>query len=182
MRGRQSKASFGAVPIDIMNVSELVAAVADDVTARRPTVYAGLYAASFHLAAHEAEYRQLLWQTRNYPDGAGVVWALGRQRVAANRTALTDTIHDLLRVGSRRGWRIFLYGGTPEVNEQVAALIASTYPGCEIVGTRHGYEELLPETIASARPDLTLVARGPIRQERWAVDASRYFTATGSAI
>lgn len=153
-------------------------AIETDVEQARSTVYVGLYAASFKLAHTSPNYREMLAQTCNYPDGAGVVWALRRRGVSAIRTATTDIIDDLLLLASNRGWRVVLYGGESDVVHRVAQSVRQRFPGVAIAGVYDGYSRLDPVEIASLQPNLTLIARGAGVQEAWALAAREAFSRT----
>ncbi|HEY0867520.1 MAG TPA: WecB/TagA/CpsF family glycosyltransferase, partial [Fimbriimonas sp.] len=71
-----------------------------------------------------------------------------------------------------RGYRIFFLGASPGVAEQAAQNLCGRYPGCQIVGARHGYfppveDEDVAREVAAARPDILLVAMGIPRQEKF---------------
>jgi N-acetylglucosaminyldiphosphoundecaprenol N-acetyl-beta-D-mannosaminyltransferase len=73
---------------------------------------------------------------------------------------------------ARRGDRVFLFGGTPEVNELAAEALARRYAGVRIVGREHGYikEDDMPaliHRINESQPDILFVALGSPKQELW---------------
>jgi N-acetylglucosaminyldiphosphoundecaprenol N-acetyl-beta-D-mannosaminyltransferase len=109
--------------------------------------------------------------TLTIADGIGVVVAarwLGLGDVP--RLTGIDLFRGLLDLANRRGFRVFLYGGTPEVCERAARVVQDTYPGLVLAGVEHGYEargDLVVERIVAARPDFLFVALGTPRQEKW---------------
>jgi N-acetylglucosaminyldiphosphoundecaprenol N-acetyl-beta-D-mannosaminyltransferase len=110
-------------------------------------------------------------------DGMAVVWAsrlLGCP--LPERVAGIDLMHDLLRRADRLRQRVYLLGAKPEVVRRVVERIGEEYPGVELAGFRDGYfsagqEAEIAEHIATARPDLLLVAMSSPRKElfmaRW---------------
>jgi N-acetylglucosaminyldiphosphoundecaprenol N-acetyl-beta-D-mannosaminyltransferase len=163
------------VAIHLLTPPAFLAAVSADVQSRQPIVYTGIYAALFRYAMTDRGYRDTLTRTRNYPDGAGVVWALKVRGYRAERTPTTDLIYDILALADQHGWKLALYGATDEVLGVVLDKLKANYPNCEVVFAANGFEEIDPRRIAETRPDLTLVARGPGRQERWALSAQPFY-------
>jgi N-acetylglucosaminyldiphosphoundecaprenol N-acetyl-beta-D-mannosaminyltransferase len=111
-------------------------------------------------------------------DGMGVVWA-GRvlRQPLPERVAGVDLMFELLRTADANGYRVFCFGATEEVVQQVAGIIRGDYPGVKLVGARNGYyqpeEEVgIARSIREARPDILFVAMSPPRKElflaRWA--------------
>jgi N-acetylglucosaminyldiphosphoundecaprenol N-acetyl-beta-D-mannosaminyltransferase len=106
------------------------------------------------------------------PDGAGVVWALGRQGIRVRRTPGIELARQLLEYAARVGWRVALVGSSPQVLEQLCPTLRREIPGLRLVIALHGYAdpEAWPDMkrrLLSMRPDLTLVALGVPRQELW---------------
>lgn len=116
---------------------------------------------------------QLRQATLLLPDGIGVVWAARFLNVARlERVAGADFMVATCERAQARGYRVFLYGASPEVNAVARAVLQERYPGLLIVGNRHGYipqnemAELIGEINASAA-DILFVALGSPRQEFW---------------
>lgn len=106
------------------------------------------------------------------PDGAGVVWALGRQGLRVPRSPGIELARKLLEHGARHGWRIALVGASPATMERLRERLAADIPGLDLALACHGYQS--PETwpgleqqLLALRPDLVLVALGVPRQETW---------------
>jgi len=106
------------------------------------------------------------------PDGAGVVWALGRQGFRVRRSPGIELARDLLGHAAAHGWRVALVGGSPAVMDQLTARLRQELPGLQLVLCAHGYQSAeawpaLEQQLVGARPDLVLVALGVPRQETW---------------
>lgn len=111
-------------------------------------------------------------------DGVSVVWAsriLGQP--LPERVTGIDLMTGMLERGSRRGYRVFCLGATEDVLERVVVCIRKDYPGVHVVGHRNGYftqneESAVAAAIATARPDILLVAMTSPKKEkflaRWA--------------
>jgi len=106
------------------------------------------------------------------PDGAGVVWALGRQGVRVRRQPGIELAWALLEQAATQGWRVALVGAAPAVMEHLQAQLMARLPGLELVFAVHGYQPAeawpgLEQELLQAAPDLVLVALGVPRQETW---------------
>jgi N-acetylglucosaminyldiphosphoundecaprenol N-acetyl-beta-D-mannosaminyltransferase len=108
------------------------------------------------------------------PDGAGVVWALGRQGVRVRRSPGIELAADLLSHAERAGWRVALVGASPLVMDRLLERLQQRYPSLKPALAVHGYQEpgawtSIEQTLLSLRPDLVLVALGVPRQETWSL-------------
>jgi len=106
------------------------------------------------------------------PDGAGVVWALGRQGIRVRRTPGIELARQLLEHAAAQGWRVALVGSSPKVLEELCHRLVREIPGLKLVMAIHGYGDPrgwpdLERRLLSLHPDLTLVALGVPRQELW---------------
>jgi len=106
------------------------------------------------------------------PDGAGVVWALGRQGHRVRRSPGIELAHRLLGHAAAQGWRVALVGASPAVMASLCERLAITFPGLTLVFHCDGYQSseawpALEQTLLAARPDLVLAALGVPRQETW---------------
>ena len=105
-------------------------------------------------------------------DSAGVVWGLGRQGARVERVSGVDLVGRLCGLSAERGHRVFLLGASPGVAEEAAEKLRLLYPGCNIVGTRHGYfpvedSDIVAQEVAALKPDVLLVALGIPKQEKF---------------
>jgi N-acetylglucosaminyldiphosphoundecaprenol N-acetyl-beta-D-mannosaminyltransferase len=106
------------------------------------------------------------------PDGAGVVWALGRQGIRVRRTPGIELARQLLEHAAAQGWRVALVGSSPKVLDELCHRLVREIPGLKLVMAIHGYGDPrgwpdLERRLLSLNPDLTLVALGVPRQELW---------------
>jgi N-acetylglucosaminyldiphosphoundecaprenol N-acetyl-beta-D-mannosaminyltransferase len=104
-------------------------------------------------------------------DGVGVSlasWLLYRKRLA--RCTGIDLFLKLVRLSAYEGWKIFLLGASPQMNEAACRALVRTFSGLIIAGSRHGYFENSAEVVESINEsgaDLLFVAMGSPRQEFW---------------
>lgn len=125
---------------------------------------------------------ELLEQLRSadllIPDGVGVVLAARLLGLGhAERVPGSELMPKLCERAASKGYTVFLFGASSEVNQQAVAVLRDRYPGIRIVGSQHGYvkEEEMPSLIArinECQPALLFVALGSPHQELW---MSRYF-------
>jgi N-acetylglucosaminyldiphosphoundecaprenol N-acetyl-beta-D-mannosaminyltransferase len=106
------------------------------------------------------------------PDGAGVVWALGRQGRRVRRSPGIETARWLLDHAAAQGWSVALVGATPEVMERLRLRLRQELPALKLVFSVDGYQQQadwprLESELLALDPDLVLVALGVPRQELW---------------
>jgi N-acetylglucosaminyldiphosphoundecaprenol N-acetyl-beta-D-mannosaminyltransferase len=107
------------------------------------------------------------------PDGIGVVFAarvLGLGQI--ERVPGSELMPAICQRAAQRGYKIFLFGACPEVNEKTVSILSARFPGIRIVGRQHGYvaEDEMPgliERINASRAEVLFVALGSPRQEFW---------------
>jgi N-acetylglucosaminyldiphosphoundecaprenol N-acetyl-beta-D-mannosaminyltransferase len=107
------------------------------------------------------------------PDGIGIVWAarlLGLARL--QRVAGADLMVEICRKAAAVGYRVFLYGAAPNVNDLAVTALRRRFPALRVVGSRHGYasaEEMpgLIRQINESGAEILFVALGSPRQEQW---------------
>jgi N-acetylglucosaminyldiphosphoundecaprenol N-acetyl-beta-D-mannosaminyltransferase len=109
------------------------------------------------------------------PDGAGVVWALGRQGLRVRRSPGIELAWRLLEHAAARGWRVALVGASPAVMERLLERLRTEIPALQLVFTAHGYQSSeswpgLERQLLDAQPALVLAALGVPRQETWIAD------------
>ena len=106
------------------------------------------------------------------PDGAGVVWALSRQRIRVVKTAGIELAWTLLDYAAAHQWTVALVGASPDVMETLRVELPQRITGLNLSFTVDGYqaEEAWPgieAQLKTLQPDLVLVALGVPRQEKW---------------
>ncbi|MFZ4506707.1 MAG: WecB/TagA/CpsF family glycosyltransferase [Fimbriimonas sp.] len=129
-------------------------------------------------AQHEQNYHKLYAKASIItPDSVGVLWAAKRGGTPLpERVSGVDLVGEICAISGETGCRIFFLGASPGVAELAAEKLRLKYPGCNIVGTRHGYfskddDQLVAKEIAEFTPDVLFVAMGIPRQELF-IDAT----------
>lgn len=109
-------------------------------------------------------------------DGSGVVWA-SRQlgQPLAQRVTGIDLVNSICEQSAKDKWKIYILGSAPGVADTAANNIRDKFPGCNIVGTHHGYfneqeEAQIIAELEQLQPDVLFVALGAPKQEYWIAD------------
>jgi N-acetylglucosaminyldiphosphoundecaprenol N-acetyl-beta-D-mannosaminyltransferase len=102
------------------------------------------------------------------PDGYGITWALKRQQgltlPVQTGVALVDSV---LKSGE---FSVYLWGGAPDIQSAVKLNISKQYPGLDVVGIEHGYQNdknavAIYEDIKEKKPDFIFIGMGYPKQE-----------------
>lgn len=162
------------IPVSKLNMKQTVDLVAQIIENRKPTQIITGNPIMVMTALENPSYMAMMRQADLVvPDGAGLVWAsrfIGNP--VAERVAGYDLLHELMKVGEQRDWKVFLLGASPEVIVAAGEKLRSMYPGIRLVGCKDGYfseeqdEEVIAE-IREAAPDLLFVGRSADKQEPW---------------
>lgn len=169
----RKQAKVLGLPIDLIDEAGAVARLAEAIEHREPVQVITLNAEMCMLGLADPAFRQAVEASGLViPDGAGVIWALGRQGQKIKRLPGIELSLALLQRAATEGWRVYVLGASPEVNDLAVAEIRRRHPRLQLVGARHGFfaaeaEGEILAGIRSAAPDILLVALGVPRQEFW---------------
>jgi N-acetylglucosaminyldiphosphoundecaprenol N-acetyl-beta-D-mannosaminyltransferase len=164
---------FG-VPISKMGMKQTVDYLIDAIENRTPHQVITANPIMVMSAIENRQYLAMMQQAELIvPDGTGVVWAANYVgEPVAERVAGYDLLHELMKIGNPRGWKVYMLGASTEVIEAAAGKLTSMYPGIRMVGCRNGYfgedqDAEVVQHIVEAAPDLLLVGRSADKQEPW---------------
>ena len=128
-------------------------------------------------AQRDASFREIL--NRSFlctPDGMPTVW-VGRWQGhrAMRRVYGPDFMLEMCKRSTARGYRHFLYGGSPGVAQKLQRRLEERIPGVNIVGTycppfrplTPNEENELTERLRAVRPDIFWVGLSTPKQERF---------------
>jgi N-acetylglucosaminyldiphosphoundecaprenol N-acetyl-beta-D-mannosaminyltransferase len=107
------------------------------------------------------------------PDSAGVLWAAKKSGVnIPQKVSGVEIVLEACKLSAKNGARIAFLGAEPGVAELAAEKLRELAPGCNIVGTHHGYfkpneDEKVAEELTKFQPDILFVAMGIPRQEKF---------------
>ena len=171
---------FG-VPIAAVTLPVALALVDQAIAVRRRLQIGVVNAAKLVHMQQDAELRgDVLSSDVVFADGMSVVWAsrlLGQP--LPERVAGIDLMMGMLARASAAGYRVYCLGATPQVLDAVVRRIRGEYPGAIVAGYHHGYfdagdEERIARDIATARPDILLIAMTSPKKERFLSKWSRH--------
>ncbi len=161
-------------PVDCVSMEQAVEWVEELLATNRANSVIAVNPEKVMKASREpALLQQLQAASLLIPDGIGVVLGvrlLGLGKI--ERVPGAELMPRLCERAAQKGYKVFLFGGSPSVNELATAKLRVQYEGINVVGSRHGYlrDDEMPTLIAelNARsPDLLFVALGSPRQEMW---------------
>ncbi|MBW1750732.1 MAG: WecB/TagA/CpsF family glycosyltransferase [Deltaproteobacteria bacterium] len=162
------------VPVDCVNMDQAVTAVDAMVAGDSPQAVIANNPEKVIKAQHDAE---LLHQLENagllIPDGIGIVLAariLGLARM--ERVPGSELMPAICKLAEDKGYRVFLFGANPEVNQKACEVLLQRYPGLQIVGNRDGYVAesdmlSLVQEINASKAEILFIALGSPKQEMW---------------
>jgi N-acetylglucosaminyldiphosphoundecaprenol N-acetyl-beta-D-mannosaminyltransferase len=168
------------VPVSLLSVDELHAAIMEIVRAGRHEMILNVNAHAMNLAYELPWFRTLLERAPIvFCDGAGVMLALrlfSADRVPA-RITYADWTWQLATLCAREGYRVFLLGGEDGVAAAAARKLVERTPGLTIAGTHHGFfakqgaeNAAVVDQINARSPHVVIVGFGMPLQERWIAD------------
>ena len=112
-------------------------------------------------------------------DGIGIIWAARLQGVELpERVTGSDGIYRICARAADRGWRVYFLGAAPGVAQRTADNLRRKYPRLQVAGAFSGSPNTkdwpeIATRLASALPDILLVAFGHPRQDFW-IDQHRH--------
>jgi len=162
------------MPVDCVNIAEAVDAVDIMVAGDHPNTIIAINPEKVIKAMQDT---QLFGWLNNaglvIPDGIGVVVAARLlNKVKIERVPGSELMPAICERSVEKGYKLFLYGASPETIEQAVNKLNKKYPGIQIVGFQHGYlpEEKMPdliERINQSEANILFVALGSPKQELW---------------
>lgn len=175
---RPPRASLWGIPLDPVDMNQAVQLLVEAVLAHRQGRPQAIRVATVNaemmvMASRQPELAATLKESQLVvPDGAGVVWALRRAGLPAQKVAGVELLVEFCRALAPLGGRVFLLGAAPGVAEEAALRLKAEAPGLEVVGVRDGFfgpgeEAQVVDLVREARPDFLVVALGVPRQEQW---------------
>lgn len=171
---RSSRVSILGVGVDKLDMPSALAKLDYFLVSKQPHIVVTADAAGIVQAQEDPEFMRILQEADLVtPDSVGVLWAAKRKgEPIQERVSGVELTDRLCAMSADKGWRIFLLGAAPGVADLAAEKLRLMHPGCNIVGSRHGYfpadsNEIVAQEIAAFKPDILLVAMGIPRQEKF---------------
>jgi N-acetylglucosaminyldiphosphoundecaprenol N-acetyl-beta-D-mannosaminyltransferase len=161
-------------PVDLVSMPEAIEKIESLIAIGEPRMVVTADSSGLVAAKDDPEFAEILRSADLVtPDSYGVVWALRKagERVTG-RVSGVDMLAELCAKSAEKGYRIVFLGAAPGVADLAAEKLRLRYPGCNIVGVRHGFfpaesDSVVAAEIAELRPDLLFVAMGIPRQEKF---------------
>ncbi len=110
------------------------------------------------------------------PDGVPVVWASHLVGTPLeSRVAGVDLMWELLRAADQNELRAYFLGAKQEVLDRLLTIIAETFPGLTVAGSRNGYfgpdeHEHIAQEIRDTNPDILFIGMPTPFKEFWCYD------------
>lgn len=162
------------VKVDCVTMVRTLERIEAFIASKTPHIVVTADSSGLVAAQSDQVFRQILLTADLVtPDSAGVLWAAKRKR--ANIPARVSGVDILARVcalSADKGFRLYFLGAAPGVADMAAEKLRLLYPGCNIIGTKHGYfpaesDEVVAREVAGSKPDVLFVAMGIPRQEKF---------------
>lgn len=162
------------IPVDNVTMDQALEAIQTFVASGEPHLVITADASGIVIAQEDSEFKQLLQSAELVtPDSSGILWAskkLGQP--IPDRVSGVDLLDRTCALSADKGYRLYFLGAAPGVAEMAAEKLRLKHPGCNIVGTRHGYfpadsDEVVAKEVAELKPDVLFVAMGIPRQEKF---------------
>lgn len=162
------------VPVDCVDMDRALSAVDDMVAGDQPRTILAVNPEKVMKAQNDPVLSRALNDAGLLiPDGIGVVYAvrtLWGERIA--RVPGSELMPAICARAAERGYKVFLFGASREVNDQAVVKLRAQYPGIQIVGHHDGYVDeagmpRLIEAIDMSGAQILFVALGSPKQELW---------------
>lgn len=170
----KARTTILGVEIDRVTMAETLERLESFVAAQRPHLVVTADASGIVQSKDDPELAKIYAEADLVtPDSVGVLWAAKRQgEPLPERVSGVDIVDRVCALSAEKGYRIFFLGAAPGIAEEAAERLRLKHPGCNIVGTRHGYfpadsDEVVAQEVAPFKPDFLFVAMGIPRQEKF---------------
>jgi N-acetylglucosaminyldiphosphoundecaprenol N-acetyl-beta-D-mannosaminyltransferase len=115
-------------------------------------------------------FLQAVWQMK-YSGAAILFRPRWLTSVIPEKIVGADFAWDLASLAERNGWSVYLLGGFGDITAQTATQLRERFPKLTVLYSNKNPDDISAlGDIQQARPDILMVAYGPIRQERWIID------------
>ena len=171
---RPDKVEILGLPVDRLTMAQTLSLLEEFVASKAPHLVVTADAAGIVQAQSDSDWNSIFRSADlATPDSIGVIWAAKKRgRPIAERVSGVDLVERICALSADKGYRIYFLGAEPGVAERAAEKMRLKYPGCNIVGARHGYfpaesDEIVAQEVAEAQPDFLFVAMGIPRQDKF---------------
>ncbi len=162
------------VPIDCVDMKQSLEAVDSMIQGDRAQTVIAINPEKIMKARHDPKLLNLLKNAGLLiPDGIGaVIAAKVLYGKSISRVPGAELMPEICKQSVSKGYKLFLLGAAPDVNDKAVEVLKAEYQGISIVGSQHGYYSSddipgLIERINESGADVLFVALGSPRQELW---------------
>lgn len=164
------------VPLENVTAAETMDLIEQMIASRRPHYIVTANVDFLTQAAADVELRRILFDSDlALCDGTPVLWA---SRFLGNplpeRVAGSDLVPLVIEAASKKGYRLFFLGSTPETGQTAMAKLRERFPGLKATHYSPPFRHLLEmdhdeitRRIREANPDVLFVCFGCPKQEKW---------------
>ncbi|MBC8066460.1 MAG: WecB/TagA/CpsF family glycosyltransferase, partial [Chlorobia bacterium] len=171
---RPGRVDILGMPVDRLNMDETIRLLELFVNERKPHLVVTADAAGIVQAQSDGEWNAIFKNADlATADSIGVIWAAKRKGTPINeRVSGVELVDRICALSADKGYRIYFLGAAPGVADLAAEKMKLKHPGCNIVGSRHGYfppesDTVVAQEVALTKPDFLFVAMGIPRQEKF---------------
>ncbi|MEK6455942.1 WecB/TagA/CpsF family glycosyltransferase [Caldifermentibacillus hisashii] len=170
------------VPFIHINQESFVKLLAERIEKKEKTFVVTANPEILMKANEEPDFMQLIQQaTYITADGIGIVKAAKLLNdPLPGRVTGYDTMMQLLKIANEKHYRIYLLGAKRETIDKTVANLHHQFPNIQIVGYHDGYfdweNNTIAKEVAALKPDMTFVALGVPKQEKWIAENYHHFT------
>lgn len=166
--------SILGVPIDVLTMDQAIARIEEFIATGQPHSVITADSSGIVEAHKDPEFFSI-FQSADLitADSVGVLWAARRKGTPLpERVSGVDIFERICKRSAEKGYKLFLLGSEPGIADMAAERCRLLFPGCNIVGSRHGFfppdsDEVVAQEIAASHPDVLFVAMGMPRQEKF---------------
>jgi N-acetylglucosaminyldiphosphoundecaprenol N-acetyl-beta-D-mannosaminyltransferase len=163
-------------PFDTISSSELLSTVQNKISQQEQ--FHLTFANPEHILyynSHPIIQRYINTSAYNLADGIGAVWAskilhkYNHNKILTERITGTQFSYDIAQLCAKNNWKLFIYGGTADVNIQARNNLIQLYPDLQVSGIS-GWdvtEDQVITAINSYQPQVLMVCLYNGMQEPW---------------
>lgn len=160
--------------VDRLTMAETLTALQEFIESKQPHIVVTADASGVVQAQGDEELRKIYDEADLVtPDSEGILLgAKIKKAPISEKVSGVELVSEICRMSADHGYRIYLLGSSPGIAEMAMESLKLRYPGCNIVGARHGFFpadsfEVVAQEVAELKPDVLFVAMGIPRQEKF---------------
>ena len=166
------------MPVDRLTMDKAVSIISERIQAKRKTTVFTPNVDHLVKAQFDEEFKEIYSQTDlSLVDGMPLVWtSILYGRRLPQRINGTNLIWELCQLAQAKGFTLFFLGSSSDIVRLARQNLQTRFPAVKIAGyysppfgTTFDREEIprIVEQVNSCKPDILLVAFGPLKQEKW---------------